>query len=120
MTIRNQLSTGSTWTLVTLGTNPGLAYDSALSPVTLAFDEQGRVAGRAGCNRYMGSYTLDGSALQIGPLALTRMLCPPPAMEIEHAYVRALQTARRIEASADDLIIQCDGGTLHFKAHRPG
>ncbi len=30
----------------------------------------------AGCNRAMGSYTIDGHTLTAGPVALTMMYCP--------------------------------------------
>ncbi|HYR00005.1 MAG TPA: META domain-containing protein, partial [Casimicrobiaceae bacterium] len=39
---------------------------------TIAFQPGGKVAVRADCNRGSGSYTLDGSALSFGPIAMTR------------------------------------------------
>ena len=35
----------------------------------------GRIAGSDGCNRLVGSYTLDGEKLSFGPLSGTRMAC---------------------------------------------
>ena len=50
----------------------------------------GTVSGNAGCNTYNGSFTVDGGAIDIGPLATTKMACPPPASDIEAAYLPAL------------------------------
>jgi heat shock protein HslJ len=52
----------------------------------------GTVSGSAGCNRYTGGYAATGSALSFGPLATTMMACPPPASEVEAAYLAALAT----------------------------
>jgi heat shock protein HslJ len=51
----------------------------------------GRVTGRADCNRLTGSYTLDAHALRFGPLATTRMACPPGSLDAE--WLRALGSA---------------------------
>src|SRR5688572_11404862 len=43
---------------------------------TLQFDaDTARIAGFAGCNRYFGSYTLEGRALRFGAVGMTRMAC---------------------------------------------
>jgi heat shock protein HslJ len=53
--------------------------------------EDGRLAGRAGCNQLGGAYTLDGSKLSFKPnLASTMMACPEPLMKQEQAVGAAL------------------------------
>jgi heat shock protein HslJ len=61
--------------------------------VTLAF-AGGRVSGRSGCNRYMGEAVVGESGLVFSAIAGTRMMCDPAAMEVEAAYLAALDTVR--------------------------
>lgn len=65
------------------------APDSIL--VTALFDG-GRVAGRGGCNRYTGPFTVMDASLDAatGPMVSTKMACAPPAMEVEDRYLRSL------------------------------
>lgn len=57
--------------------------------VFLTFAE-GRVSGRAGCNRVTGALAIGGEAITLGPLAATRMACAPEAMQTENAVLQAL------------------------------
>jgi putative lipoprotein len=63
---------------------------AAASPKPSATFADGTVSGSTGCNRFSGPYTLEGEALEIGPLASTRMYCPPPADQVERAYLDVL------------------------------
>lgn len=58
-------------------------------PAMIAFAD-GRVSGTTGCNRISGTYEIDGNVVTIGPLATTRMACPPPLMARETALLAAL------------------------------
>jgi heat shock protein HslJ len=62
------------------------------APVTLSF-KAGAVSGDAGCNRFRGGYTVDGKAVKIGPLALTRKACAEGVMQQEREFVAALESA---------------------------
>jgi uncharacterized membrane protein len=64
--------------------------------VTIAFDREGRVSGRSGCNRFTGGYTLTGEGLSFGPLAGTRMACPPAETETEQRVLDLLQKITRV------------------------
>jgi heat shock protein HslJ/uncharacterized membrane protein len=66
--------------------------------VTMAFDSEGRVNGKGGCNRYMGGYELTAERLTFKPAAASMMACPPPAMEIEQAFFAALPTVTGVRA----------------------
>jgi len=70
------------------------------------------VAGHAGCNRFFGRYTLDGTAIKIGPLASTRMACPAEVMEAEQAWLRMLESARTAEASHKELVLKDAAGAV--------
>lgn len=67
---------GTTWTLDSLYTADAVSSVLAGTTVTAVFGEDGRVTGSAGCNRYVGSYTLAGNSLSIGSLGSTKMSCP--------------------------------------------
>jgi len=59
----------------------------------------GRAAGHSGCNRFTGSYTLEGESLKFGPLASTKMACTPEHMEQERAWFQMLEQVRGFEAT---------------------
>jgi heat shock protein HslJ len=79
--------------------------------VTLAFDGEGRINGKGGCNRYMGGYELTPERLTFKPAAASMMMCPPPAMEIEQAFFAALPsvTGVRADGAARLVLTQADG-----------
>ena len=52
-----------------------------------------KVSGTGGCNRFNGPITIEDDAVQIGPLAATRMMCEGKA-EVETQYFAALEAAR--------------------------
>ena len=69
------------WKLMRLG--------SELEPHFILQPDQKRVAGSGGCNRMMGSYTLDGSKLTFSQMAGTMMACAQ-GMDVERAFYAAL------------------------------
>lgn len=82
--------------------------------VTMTFDTDGRVAGRGGCNRYSGSYAPTGDGLRIGPVAMTRMACPDPAMAVEGRFADALGRVAHTARDSDGRLIlrSTDGAAL--------
>lgn len=66
---------------------------------TVTFDDEGRVYGDAGCNRFTGGYTVakDGT-LEIGPLASTMMFCEGK-MDAEAAFLNKLQNVVSYQAT---------------------
>jgi uncharacterized membrane protein len=98
------------------------ALDGAALPkgtdVTLTF-ESGRITGLAACNRYSGSYTLTGEGLSFGPVAGTRMACPPPLMETESAVYAAFARVSQFDITPDGaLLLKSDEATTLFTAIR--
>lgn len=57
---------------------------------TIQFDGDGPVSGSTGCNRIVGSATIDGDAVRLGQLGTTRMACPEAVMDQESKYLDAL------------------------------
>jgi heat shock protein HslJ len=89
---------------------PGLA--TMPSPdAEFSLEIQGdRLAGRSGCNRYMGTWAMDEGRLRIGPLASTMMFCDG-LMELERTFLDALQAAAAARGRADRLVLTDEAGT---------
>lgn len=85
---------------------------------TLRFAADGRVSGRAGCNRFTAGYMLDGERLRIERAASTRMACPPPRMALEQRFLDFLVAVRRFDIDADGRLLLIDGEGRRLRAHR--
>lgn len=103
------------WTVDRLG---GVAPPAGVE-ITLAFDvAAGRVSGRGGCNRYTGPFALTGEGLAIGPLAMTRMACPGPAMAQEQAFAAAIEGVSRFAIDAEGALVLLAGDDEALRARR--
>lgn len=72
--------------------NGGGVIDNAR--IDISFDPGSRrVQGRSGCNRFGGGWQQDGATIRLGPLAGTRMMCPPALMDTEQKFLAALEAA---------------------------
>jgi copper homeostasis protein (lipoprotein) len=77
------------WKLMRLGDAAATVGEGQREPhFILQIDDQ-HVAGSGGCNRFFGSYSVDGDRLTFGPLGGTMMACPE-GMQQEHAFHEAL------------------------------
>lgn len=92
---------GSEWRPIRIGETLWTAGAEAF----VHFASEGRLAGHAGCNRFMGSYALAGDSITIGPLAATRMLCPEPVMERERLLLDVLERARTFARNRTELTL---------------
>jgi sugar/nucleoside kinase (ribokinase family) len=63
-----------------------------------------RVAGRSGCNRFMGGWEVADDRVRIGPLAGTMMYCDG-LMDLEAAYLTALQASTNLSRTGNRLIL---------------
>ncbi|USG61975.1 META domain-containing protein [Sneathiella marina] len=77
--------------------------DFAGVPVTenawIAFKGDDLVSGLGGCNRFSGKVSVKKGKFSIGPLAMTKMACPPEMMETEQDFSRALAATQSITAT---------------------
>jgi heat shock protein HslJ len=78
----------------------------------IQFRAGGQVSGHAGCNRFNATFTEAGGKLSIGPLAMTRMMCPPQVMAREQALSGILQNTRSFEASHNKLTLYSGTGKV--------
>lgn len=96
----------ASWTAVELNGNP-------VDGPTLDYTAD-KASGTGGCNRFTGPISIEDDAIQIGPLASTRMLCEGKS-EIESQYFAALEAARSFAIDGDMLIVKDDGGKVILK-----
>ncbi len=80
---------------------------------TLAFDQEGKLNGNAGCNDYFADYTVDGSSLSIGAIGSTEMFCGEGLMAEETAFLTALENAASYQITGNTLqMLDSDDNTL--------
>jgi copper homeostasis protein (lipoprotein) len=87
--------------------------------VLASSDGEQRLQGFGGCNRMLGSYTVDQDRILFGAVASTRMACiAPAAMETEHALGVALAAVRtwRIEGETLELLDEQGALLVRFES----
>ncbi|HEY7539308.1 MAG TPA: META domain-containing protein [Methylomirabilota bacterium] len=107
---------GVTWTLVSLDGQP---VPQGTRLPTIAFDGA-RVAGLGGCNRYAGEVQETAPGIvAVGPIASTKMACPPPAMDVEGRFFAALAQVTQYRVAGPRLVLSGPSGELAFERARP-
>lgn len=93
-----------------------LAGDGVLDRAvpTVVFDPNGQVSGFTGCNRFFGSYRLEGARLAISSLAQTKMACPEAVMDQEERLLALLRGASRAELTDGALVLHGDEGSIRL------
>jgi heat shock protein HslJ len=86
---------------------------------TIRFDRSGRFAVRADCNRGGGTYSVSPDRrLTIGPVALTRVGCPPGSLSDRFAREVGRASIYFQRDGALFLELPVDSGTLRFRRQR--
>ncbi len=70
----------------------------------------GRAAIRTGCNSGSASVELTDTTISFGPIALTRMACPPGLADLEAAVLAVLDGEVAYEIAGDELVLYNEGG----------
>jgi heat shock protein HslJ len=107
---------GSRWRLVRLESGDGTtAVPADASRYTLEFAADGTLSGQADCNRFQGRWTAAGTSITLGPLAMTRAMCPPGSLS--DRYARGLESAVSWRVVADWLAValKVDSGIVYFE-----
>ena len=95
------------WTLVEMDGQPVPAGVEA----PLIHVERESVRGFAGCNRFNATVKESKPGeIEVGPVAGTKMACPPPAMELEQAFLAQLGKVRRYTFVAGQLALGWQDG----------
>jgi para-nitrobenzyl esterase len=111
---------GTSWQLVRFqgGDDTVLTPDDR-SKYTLAFNADGSFSARIDCNRGRGTWkSPTPGALELGPMALTRAMCPPGSLHDQ--MVRQLPYVRSylIKDGVLYLSLMADGGGYQFEPVR--
>lgn len=91
----------------------GEPVDLGAAEITLEFAE-GRMAGKAAVNRFMGDGSIVDGHLEVGPLATTLMAGPPELMAMEQTFLAAFRGPFAAEETEGRLILTGDAATLEF------
>ncbi|MBD3763691.1 MAG: META domain-containing protein [Rhodobacterales bacterium] len=81
---------------------------------------QGRMWGRAFCNRFTGALALGAEGLRLGPAAATRMACDPGLMTLEQALFRALDATTGFDRDGDGALLLRGASGVLLRAVRVG
>lgn len=85
---------------------------------TIRFEENDRIVGWGGCNRYFAAVRSGFNYFEVGPIGSTRRICPPVVMEQEERFFAALQKASSIRMEGDDLVIDSEATEKPLKFGR--
>jgi heat shock protein HslJ len=81
---------------------------------TLELAPNGRLLVRADCNRGTGSFRIGAGTIALGPIATTRIACPPGSLDAR--YLADLQRAAAffVAGGVLHLVLPEDAGTMRF------
>lgn len=88
------------------------------SRLTMRFEEDGRLAGTGGCNRYSGQVSFSGEGLSIGPLRSTRMSCAEALDSQERRFLGALASADAFDIDETGALLLLSRGSRVILARR--
>jgi heat shock protein HslJ len=101
------------WRLVAVAPPDSGPVEVAPEVESTATFADGRIQGSTGCNRYVGSAEIDGSALLVRRVASTRRACPPPFDEVERDVLAAFDRVRSYRLVPGGLeLLAGDGAVL--------
>jgi len=101
---------GTPWTVT--GTVEGDATQSLQTDPATILLEGGSAQVFAGCNTGTATYTIDGTSITWGPLALTRKACGPEATQLEQTVTAVLQGTTTYDIEGTKLVIMQGAGGL--------
>jgi para-nitrobenzyl esterase len=86
---------------------------------TLAFTNNGNVSVRFDCNRGRGTWILNGpNEVRFGPLALTRVVCPPGSLHDHLVKQWAFVRTYTLKGGNLFLSLRADAGSYEFEPMR--
>ena len=77
-----------------------------------------KISGNAGCNRFNGSFGQNGTTVEMGRLATTRMACGPAIMIEEAKFLHGLEHSTSFEISGTTLLLKSAAGDVILKLNR--
>lgn len=94
--------TGTRWVLTGLVKDQGVHSPPEGTSAVLQFTGTD-VTVEFGCNTGGGAVTISDDTIEFSPLRMTRMMCPPPAMEVEHHMVAVMNGTVHYEIDGEEL-----------------
>lgn len=77
--------------------------------MTMAIGSDGRISGRAPCNRYSGQLTQRDGAITISGMVMTRMACADPQLErAENRFTDSMGVVTTASRRADSEVVLSD------------
>lgn len=75
--------------------------------------ETDAIAMWVGCNRMRSSIDVDDGSVTLGPVAMTRMACPPPLDAAERAFTEALEAVSTVRLNERQIeLADADGDAV--------
>lgn len=100
------------WKLVELRGQPVVGAEKQREAhVVLRVGEPPTAGGSGGCNRFTGSYRVEGDSIAFGQLAATMMACPQ-GMETEQQFLKALGEATAWKVTGQQLELRDGAGAV--------
>lgn len=98
---------GTTWTVTGTVANEAVSSVPIDSTASITIAEDGTVAVNTGCNTGSGSVEVGDDTLTFGPIAITKMACPPEQTALETSVLAVVQ---------GDVAYEIDGSHLSLRS----
>ena len=99
------------WRLTRLGDEPIVLAENQREPYILLRLEDHRLSGFGGCNRFNGSFEIEGQSITFSPMAATMLACIPGG-DTERAFLAALGNVTSFLKTAHHLELLDADGTI--------
>ncbi|MCH8568900.1 MAG: META domain-containing protein [Balneolales bacterium] len=101
-----------TWDLVRIGSEQIRLAETRNAEPGITFDsEESRIYGNAGCNQFTGSFAFgELGELRLGNIASTKMMCENENMDVEVAYMDALNRSKAYVVRDNQLFLLDEEG----------
>jgi len=103
---------GTPWQMVSYLDSKGQTVQALPGTEVTAMFQDGRVAGKDGCNQYAGAYKVTGNVLTIKLGPSTMMACEPQIMTQAQGYAAALSSSATYQITGKQLKITNGGGKV--------
>ncbi len=95
--------------------NQAVVSSAETSKASITFGPDGTVSGNTGCNSFSGSYTLDGTSLEIDSnVAATMMACGDASQQVEQQFLTALSQVASWERSGTTVTLRDPAGSTQL------
>jgi heat shock protein HslJ len=95
--------------------NQAVVSSADTSKATITFGADGTVSGNTGCNSFSGSYTVDGTSLEIdSDVAATMMACEDASQQVEQQFLTALSEVASWERSGTTVTLRDPAGATQL------